>query len=799
MLRSYFTVALRNVRRRWGYAVINLVGLAAGMGACLLIGLYVGDELSYDDFHRAADRIYVVGQENKFFGRSTITAYPLASMLEEELPAVERALRTRTAPSTVRRVGPGLEDRQRVLLADSTFFQFFSFPLIRGAPASVLDAPNSAVITRSMARSFFDTDDPVGQTLEIDLIDTTRTVTVRGVADDPPENSTIRFDLVVPTRLLPEGQRDPAGWGVQSFKTYARVSQPLAPDTLAAQTRRAVTARLEDSGRKPSDYLSLPLPELYLSDLYDTDGFRGQQRYLYIFGSVALFILLIAAVNYVNLVTAQAQRRAKEVGVRKVLGAGRLQLARQFLSESVLTSTAALLLALIGAAAVLPLFNAGFGTELSLLSGAHAPLLAGLAAIVLGVGVLAGAYPAFVLARFRPVRVLRGASSTTTSRGGWLRRGLVVLQFAISAALIVGTIVVYQQLGFMQTKSLGFDGAQVVAIDLPYEGLTADGEAVKQRLRQHPSVRHVSQASGMPAHLSVRVGQDVGSIAPEADTEKEMFSWSPLRVDYAFVETLGLELAAGRSFDRERGSDEAGRTFLINEAAAEALGWTPEEAVGKAFNRGSENGTVIGVVKNFHIASLREEIMPVTLSIGAPRRGSGYVAAKLAPDGIQAGMDHVRSTLGDLAPDATLDYEFLDDEFDAMYRSEERLGNIFAAFAGLAILIACMGLFGLAAYAAERRTKEIGIRKAMGASARQIVGLLSKEFAALVAAALVIGMPLAYWGMQQWLEDFAYRTTVGPETFALTAAAALAIAGLTVSVHALRAARTDPATTLRDE
>ena len=797
MLRNYLTIAVRMLRRHLGYTAINIVGLAVGMAACLLIGLYVGDELSYDTFHDDADRIHVMGVESSFFGRSTGTSYPLALMLQDDLPAVERAVRT--APrgeTTVQRPGRSTKHEQRLLLADTAFFDGFDFPLVRGAASSALTAPDAAVLTESAARVLFGDADPMGEPLTVEVRDSTHTLTVRGVAKAVPDNSTIQFDVVAPVRLLDDRWRDPEGWGTRLFRTYAWLGQPLPADTLAAQAKRAAAARLSDTGRTPPEFFSLPLPELYLSDQHTTEGFRGQMRYVYIFGSVALFILLIAAFNYVNLAVVQAQQRAREVGVRKTMGAGRGQLARQFLGESVLVSSAALVVALALASAALPVFNHSFGTELALWSGGHGALLAGLAAAVLGVGIAAGAYPAFVLSRFEPVRVLRGASGTTTGRGGWLRRSLVVLQFALSAALIVGTLVVYQQLGYMQTKSLGFDGEQVAVVDLPRSAMTASPATAKQQLLQHPSVQHVSLSNIAPAHAGMRVGMNVGGVSAEANTDQDKnFSWVPIRTDSAFVETLGLRLIEGHAFDQHTGTADG---VLINEAAARELGWTPEEAVGKPIRSRGEDGRVIGVAQDFHLESLREEIMPVLITIGDPDN-SGQAAVKLSADGIQAGMDHIQATLAALAPDAALEVQFLDDAFDAMYRSEERLSQIFTAFAGLAIFIACLGLLGLAAYAAQRRTKEIGIRKAMGASLAHILGLLSKEFAALVAVALAVGMPVAYWGMERWLEDFAYRTDVGVWTLVGAAALALTVAGLTVSYHALRAARTDPATALRQE
>jgi putative ABC transport system permease protein len=797
MLRNYLTIAVRMLRRHLGYTAINIVGLAVGMAACLLIGLYVGDELSYDTFHADADRIHVMGVESSYFGRSTGTSYPLALMLKEDLPAVERALRTAPRGETVvRRAGGTAEGAQELLLADASFFKGFSFPLVRGAAASALTAPDAVVITESAARDLFGDADPMGEMLTVELRDSTHTLTVRGVAADVPDNSTIQFDVVAPVGLLEDRWRDPEGWGTRLFHTYVWLSQPLPADTLAAQTKRAAAARLSDTGRKPSEYFSIPLPELYLSDQHTTEGFRGQMRYVYIFGSVALFILLIAAFNYVNLAVVQAQQRAREVGVRKTIGAGRGQLARQFLGESVLVSSAALVVALGVASAALPVFNHSFGTDLALWGGRHGALLAGLAAAVLGVGIAAGGYPAFVLSRFEPVRVLRGASGTTAGGGGWLRRSLVVLQFALSAALIVGTLVVYQQLGYMQTKNLGFDGEQVAVVELPRDDMTAAPTTVKQQLLQHPGIEQVSLSSAAPAHAGTRLGMNVGGVSAEATTDAEStFSWTPISADSAYVKTLGLQVIAGGSFDQHTGATKG---VLINEAAARRLGWTSEEAVGKPIRAGSDEGEVIGVVQNFHLESLRQEIEPALITIGDPDE-SRQAAVKLSADGIQAGMDHVRATLSGLAPGAALEYQFLDDEFEAMYRSEERLSQIFTAFAGLAIFIACLGLLGLAAYAAQRRTKEIGIRKAMGASLAHILGLLSKEFAALVAVALALGMPVAYWGMERWLDDFAYRTEVGVWTLIGAAALALTVAGLTVSYHALRAARTDPATALRQE
>lgn len=797
MFLNYLTIAFRNLYRNLGYTAISVLGLTVGMASCLLIGLYVGDELNYDDFHATANRIHVIGVENNFFGRGMATQYPLGSILEENLPMVERAVRTVGREGTVvRRPGQSMQAERRLLLADSTFFQVFDFPLVQGRPGAALDAPDAVVITESMARDFFGNDNPIGEALQVVFGDSTYTLTVRGLAEDVPRNSTIEFDMVTSLSLLETAQRNPEVWGWRMFHTYVLLKQPIPPDTLAAQAQRAVNAILGDSDRGAQAFFSIPLTRLYLSDQYNTEGFRGQQRYLYIFGSIALFILLIAAINYVNLVTAQAQQRAREVGVRKSMGGRRGQLARQFLSESLMLIIAALILALGLTALALPVFNASFGTELTLLGEGKGPLLLGLTVTMLLAGIAAGAYPAFVLSGYQPMRVLRGATSTSTGGTGWLRRGLVVLQFAISAAIIVSTVVVYQQLGYMQMKNLGFDKEEVVVVNLPQSSLSVRPATLKEQLLRQAAVENVSMANVMPGHAGVVVGMSTADVSTEANTTEEHFSWVPIHADSSFVETLGLQFVAGRSFDRGNGTNAG---VLINESAASELGWSPDEAVGKPFQleyRGE--GVVVGVVRDFHHSSLREDIMPVVITIGG-QDDHGLVAVKFAAGDTQEGMNHVQRVLAAVAPDMSLDYQFLDEKFEAMYRSEERLSQIFTAFAGIAIFIACLGLLGLVAYAVQRRTKEIGVRKAMGASLANIISLLSKEFLVLLVVAMVIGMPTAYWAMQRWLEDFAFRTTVGGWTFVFTAVVVLAIAGASVSVHAIRAARIDPADALRSE
>lgn len=798
MIRNILKTALRRIRRRPLYPIINVTGLAVGMAVCLLIGLYVYGELRMDRFHEKSDHIVKVGSESDFAGRGFITPYPLAGVVERNVPSVQRAVHTWVRPQrTIRNPTTGLEKSRRILAASSGFFEMFTFSALHGDPTEALTSTSGLVLTASTARTYLGRTAVVGETLTVELDDEPRTLTVRAVVEDVPEASTIQFDAVVPIRLI-ERETWSDGWSLRMFETYALLHETgVSHATLTNQIQQAVDQRSD----LDFQYFTTDLTSVYLSPLYEADGFRGQARYLYIFGAVALFVLLIAAINYVNLATAQGGRRAREVGMRKTMGAGRGRLIAQFLGESMLLSTVALLLALGLTAVALPAFNQLFGTHLALTSGPTGWVLLGLGVVVLLVGIAAGAYPAFVLTRFEPMEVLRQQGATSAGRGGWLRRGLVVAQFAISGALIVGTIILYQQLQYVQSKDLGFEGERVVTVEIPDDAQSAR-QSLAREARAHPAIRHVSLTNGLPMEQGIRLGLTPDKLSSEhqvADTDATI-RFAPAVIDSNYVETLELSLVAGRDIE-EAHSVDARRAVLLNETGAQKMGWTPKEAVGKPFSFGDSPRTVVGIVADYHIASLRKEIEPVALyaSEGEGWSASYTLTARLAPDEFRAGLDHLEQTLTTVAPEASFEYSFLDDAVDEAYRAEQRLGSIFAVFAGLAILIACMGLFGLAAHAAERRTREIGIRKALGATATHIVGLISKEFAALVGVALILGAPVAYIGMQRWLRDFAYRIDLGVLPFLGTAVAAFLIAGLTVTLHALRAARTDPAQTLRDE
>lgn len=813
MLRNYLRVAWRNVKRHPIYTCINVVGLGVAMASCLLIALYIQDELSYNTFHPDANRVVAMATEDKMVDNGFDTSVPggLRELMASKIPSVQRTTRIEGYSATVRHEGKRETDtqRSRALAADSSFFDVLSGFQVRGGSASnVLDAPNEMVITASAAQNLFGEADPIGKTLAVEIErpfqdqSVSRQYTVGGITE-VPANSTLKFDIIIPEASTSPDRAKP--WLNQTHRVYARVGRSVHPDSLGASVEAALPPypkeKLVESVR------AIPLPDLYLSEAYDESKgfkFKGNPRYLYFFGVVAILILLIASSNYVNLLTAQAERRAREVGVRKVVGAQQGQIARQFLCESLLLSLLALGVAVVLVSAVLPAFNAVFRVDIDLTTARYGWALTAGAGIVLATSLLASTYPALVLSSRRATTILRGASTTTRGGGGWLRKGLIVAQFTVSAGLVFGTTVMYQQLGYLQSKDLGFDGEQVVTAQLGDLSPTRQ-RAIRQRVLSHPDVKQASVSDAVPGDPG-QFGRDKESsaLSPEAKVREDgtIRRIYRVRLDTNYVETLGLNIVAGRRFasvpPRERKDG-----YILNEAAVRALGWSPETAVGKPFKFNRE-GQVIGVVENFHVQSLRSPIRPVVLTLKNAARLSelplnDIVAARLEPGGIQAAMEHIRQVVEEMGSKQSIRYAFLDEQFDQMYRTSERLGRIFAGFAGIAIVLACMGLFGLAAYAAQRRTREIGIRKALGASAPRIIRLLFREYAALVALALGAGFPLAYLVVRQWLRDFAYQIDVGVGTFMLAAGLVLLIAAASVGYHALRAAQTDPATAIRQE
>ena len=833
MFTNYFRIALRSLRRRPSYAALNLIGLAVGMACCFLIGLYVQNELSYDRFHPDSDRIVRLVQRTDDGGMATI-GDGIMPILQNDLPQVERAAQVKRSwrPEQVAR-GKGRDAKRfeetGFLFADSTFFDVFAgFDLRHGNPATALSRPGTVVLTPDAARRYFGDEDPMGQTLIREDADD-QVLTVTGVLEPIPANSHLQFDLLTSFGTYFAGNGYPATLQSDSFWwplawTYARLQPGTDRAAVERQVADAVASQRRPEVAAKYDPMLQPLSIIHLYSTLEADP-RGQGSItqVYVFGAIALFVLLIAAVNFVNLATARAAERATEVGVRKSVGAGRGQLVHQFLGESVLLSLGAAALALVLMQAAFPAFEALLGKTLAVGLWTNELLWAGAAAVVFVAGVGAGSYPAFVLSGFQPASVLKDLTSQGHSRGAWLRKGLVVFQFAISVALIVVTAVAYSQLEYLRTARLGFDEQQIVTM-----GAEGNYETLKQELAQRPEVTSVSAASvtpGMDQGMGFRY--EVNGQAP--DSENPL---SVQQVDFGFFETMGVETIAGRTPAATRRGDIGvakprddthanpyyrDQALVVNRAALDRLGWTPDEAIGNRLRlyvlenetvyRDYE-GEIVGVVENYHTTSLREKIPPVAYTpVQFPSTDGestryqwiSTVLVRTAPGAANQMMDALRSVWTEVLPTEPFDATFLDDQLQTQYRTEQQLGQIVGLFSALAILIACLGLFGLATYTTQQRTKEIGIRKAVGASTTSIVGLLSAEFLKLVAVAIGVGVPVAYLATRRWLQDFAYHVDLGPTPFILAAVGALAIAGLTVSVHALRAARTDPARALRSE
>jgi putative ABC transport system permease protein len=799
MFKNYLKIALRNLLRHKGYSFINIAGLAVGITCCLLILLFVQDELSYDRYHEKADRIYRLVVENEAEGRvfqNALSSAPMAPALLRDYPEIESAARLYPVDASVL-VSHGDKRfyEERFFYADAAVFEVFTFPFIKGDPKTALNEPNAVVLTEEMAQKFFGEEDPLGKIIKVDL---QRDYLVTGVIKNIPNNSHLRFDFLASFKsldaILGESLQS---WTYNPFFSYLLLRENFPSHELdnkiASLFDKNIGEQLQSLGWRLRPYLQ-PLTAIHLHPLGNELNAQGDIRYVYIFSAIALFILVIACINFMNLATARSEMRAREVGMRKVLGSQQRQLVAQFLGESVLLAIIAMLIAIVLIELILPSFNAIANRELAIDYRNNWPFVAGLLALTLFVGVLAGSYPAFFLAAIKPLEVFK--SRTATGWRGFLScQALVVFQFGISIILMIGTVVVYNQLDYMRNKKLGYDQEQVVVVPIKDAGLLKQRQTLKHTLLQNPSVSHVTFTSRYPG-----IGT-WGTVARRPDRpEVQVTDMKVLLTDFDYIETLNIALLAGRSFFEEMDAGVgATPAVILNETAAHALGWdTPAEAVGQTIRAlGNRSGTISGVVKDFHFQTLHMGMQPLMMVL-APNRYA-YVMLRIAAHDIGGTLAYVKNAWTEFAPQWPFDYLFLDQNFDKLYRAEQRLGKIFGAFGGIAIFIACLGLFGLASFTAGRRTREMGIRKVLGATAPGIVQLLSREFVKLVLVANVIAWPVAYFAMNKWLQSFAYRIDMGWWIFAFASGLALFIALLTVSTQAIKAALANPVEALRYE
>lgn len=797
MLRNYLTIALRNFRKHPGYVAINIAGLAIGLCCCILILLFVRDELSYDQFHNHADRIARVNVEMRLTDTpnyGTSSAYPLADFLTTSFPEIEAATRIHNAGSVLMRRGEVSDYEEKGRYAEPSFFDIFDFSLERGNSETALTDPYTVVMTAEKARQYLGDTDPIGQAVSVKSWHGEHDLTVTGILAPVPEHSHLQFDFLISNETLvaAQGERFTTNWHSINGTTYLLLREGM--DWAALDERIDPLVRDYVTGEYPGrniwfTYYLQPLTDIHLNRLGLPNDAEGDMRYIYIFSTIALLILLIACINYMNLATARSAKRAKEVGMRKVLGAQRGQLARQFLIEAICLSGVAFLLAIALTELLLPVFNELTGKTLATHAWSNPTLIGALFGASLVTGVLAGSYPALFLSRFRPIKVLRGVYRAGSS-GALLRKGLVVTQFACGVALIISTLVIFQQLDFMQEKRLGFEEEQVVVMPLRDMELKRQHAPIQQAMTAVPGVRAVTIGMSVPG----TGGSGHGVRLAEAPKE-EGFIQQVLAVDTEYEDVMGMELVAGRWFDADHPADSS--AYVINETAAHYFGL--DEPLGRQLNRNDNVGEIVGVVQDFHFASLHEEIKPLIIYMGKEAWDFNQMALKVDGQRLPETLAAMETAWQQVAPGQPFSYSFLDEDLDRLYASEQRLGKIFGTFAFLGIFVACLGLLGLAAFTAEQRTKEIGIRKVFGAGVPGLVLLLSKDFLRLVVFAFVIAAPVGYFLMQRWLEDFAYRIELGASVFVLAGVLAVLIALLTVSYQATRAALADPIKSLRYE
>jgi putative ABC transport system permease protein len=795
MLKNYLTTALRNLWKRRAFSLINILGLSVGMTACFLIFLYVRFEFSYDSFHSKAGRIYRLVCNVKT-PTETIKAngpaWPVLPNMKPVFPEIESAVRVATV-SFLFRKGDIKYQEENSLLADPDFFKVFDFPLLQGDPNTCLKEPFSAVFSATTAKKYFGNTDPIGQTIL--LAQKGWPVKVTGVMKDLPENSRVSGDVIVSmsteTLHLNQGLEDDWQWSDYHPICYLLLKPNTNIRTLEDKFPAFIENREGQAMRSQQMASTLSLEPLKAVYLYSTrDGSKnGNYKNVYLFSFVAAIILLIACINFVNLSTARSAERAKEVGIRKVIGALQAQLAGQFAGESIILCLIAACLSLLFAGLLIPEFNQLSGKTISHGVFEHPAYVVLLFAASLGIGLLAGIYPALVLSSFKPSIVLKGRF-TTGSRGNVLRKGLVFVQFTLSIAFIIATIVVYNQLKYMRDQDLGFDKQQLMIINT--EG-DPHLKAFRQSLKEVPGVVSASLASDVPGTQTLILNCQIENYKGDL----QVANMDSYFVDWDYIDQYKIKMVAGRAFSRDFQTDTT-QAMVINEAAAKMFGYpTPQQAVGRRFSQVGRTGRIIGVMKDFHIRSLQEEIKPLSMRIEPDY--CYLVSVKVSTDHLPATLSAIENKWKSIVPYRPLLYYFLDEHFDRQYRSEERFGKLFLYFTVLAIFISCMGLFGLASYSILQRTKEIAVRKVLGASMAGIVNLLSRDFLQLVVISFIVASPVTGWLMHRWLQDFAYRVTVRIWDFLAAGLLVLLITLLTISVKAINAAIANPIKSLRAE
>ena len=823
MIQNYIKIAWRNLVGNKVSSIINIGGLAIGLACVLLIGMYVKDELGYDRFFKDANRIYRVNTHEKTGNDEFVAGHtppPVGAALMSNFPEVESYTRIFLPGDEVVHY---LDNGQRhslteksLLSVDSNFLQFFSYPLLAGDPKTCLNGPNYIVLTEKAAKKYFGDASPIGKNLVFD--EYAKPFTVTAVLKDLPEQSSLQFDVLQSNVGMPPVKRFNWSWIWLQMGTYVKLKANAPNDEASikrlearfpAMVRVQAASAFKRLGQPFDQFIKnggkydislQPLTAIHLLSQNIGSRYINQSdiKYVYIFSAVALFIMLLACVNFMNLATAQSAKRAKEVGIRKVLGSERGQLIGQFISEAFLYTVSATLIACFIVAACLPAFNQLAAKELSLQAFFNVYTVAALVLLVLLTTLLAGMYPAFFLTSFKPAAVLKGSADAGKTGGGFFtRNALVVFQFSVSTVLIICTIVVYKQLMYNQSKDLGFNKENVLIV-ANADRLGQHEESFRQELLQLPGVGGASISTSLPTQKSY-----TDTYKPEDDenmTASGKDLWlSGYMADESFVPTLKLQILEGRNFSKNF-TDSA--SIILNETAVKQIGWS--NPIGKTiFYPGDQRRfKVIGVVRDFNTESLRNPISSFALfykTSQAIHVAPAYLAVRIKPGDYQKAIGHIQAKWAEFMPDNPFEYSFLDAEFDSLYRTDQTIGKVFSVFTFLSLTVACLGLLGLAMFTAERRTKEIGIRKVLGASVQNVVTMLSKDFLKLVIIASLIAFPIAWYAMNKWLQDFAYKTDISWWVFALSTGAVCAIALFTISFQSLKAALTNPVESLRSE
>ena len=792
MLKNYFKIAWRNLTKNKVFSLINILGLTIGITVCLMIFLFIMNEFSVDNFHQHGKSIYRVMRVMDDKGKAANVAWvsgPYApALLNDFKGQIQQVVRINPTNNLVTIDNRSFNEK-KVYDADTNFFDVFSFPLLKGNASTALKNPNSVVLTESTAKKYFGSaDKAMGKVIQLDK---KMPLQVTGIAKDVPSNSHLDFDMVVPISLY-KSYDFMTSWMYNGMYVYAMLDPKAKVQNVERQipqfTDKYMGADMKKFGYKFS--LSLvPLSDIYFQDASFDHVKHGDKTVVYIFLSIAVLILLIACINFMNLSTIRAVERSKEVGLRKVLGAMRNNLIWQFIGESVLLSAIACLLSVGLLLLVMPWYNEVLGYSLTV-SWNTTYIYLFLIGVIIVVGFLAGSYPAFFLSAFSPVQALKG--KLRLGKGGSLfRQALVVVQFSISVFLIVGVIIIYNQMSYVKNKQLGYDKEQTMIIPIDNDDIYNQRNAFKNDLLNNPAITSVSIMSGEPGGFYDKQMFDVES-QPQKWLATTEFA------DYNYVKTLGLKLIAGRDFSGKYGTDSSD-AVIINRTAAANLGYTPEKAVGKwILNsvRDDHKRHVVGVVEDFNYSTLKEKIDPLVISTGEDAR---VILLKIKPGSLSSGISAIKSEYANMAPSYPIDYKFLDQKFNELYKNDLRQQTILSVFAGLAIFVACLGLFGLASFTATKRIKEIGVRKVLGSSVQSIVVLLSKDLLKPVLTATCIALPLGYWIMNKWLQNFAYQTSLSWWIFLLAAMITFGIAFITVSIKAIKAATANPIKSLRTE